>query len=172
MWMQMAPPQNELVNKIPSDDVRGISRRRALSSAPAPINRACSPRPYFTRASGGTDPRTFCDPVKISSPPIRVCRTRPAILLQFLRPSIVLLLSSERAAAGPGRRHLASSFTTRGLIHPARRPLGEIAPYPLRPIPAPLPVDLPFGVGIHGGMEPPRGTGTGKPADPEDRRQH
>src|SRR5262245_30405726 len=102
MWVQMAPPQNELVNKMPSDDVRGISSRRAERIAPAPINRACSPRPNFTRVSGGTDPRTLCDPVKISSPPIRRCRTRPAVLPQGLRAFIVLLLCTERAAAGPG----------------------------------------------------------------------
>src|SRR5262245_49979683 len=171
MWMQMAPPQNELVTRIPSDDVRGISRRRALRSATTPIYRACSPRPYCTRASGGTDPRTFCDPVKIISPPIRMCRTRPAILPQFLRSFIVLLLSTERAAAGPGRRHLASSFTTRGLIHPARHPHGRNAKYPPERIPAPRPARLPSVVGIHGSMDPPRGTGAGTPDYPENHRQ-
>ena len=82
MWMQMAPPQKELVNKMPSEDVRGINSSRALRSAPVPINRTWSPRPYFTRASGGTNPRTFCDPVKIISPPTRICRTRPLIFPQ------------------------------------------------------------------------------------------
>src|SRR5262245_29965864 len=101
MWMQMAPPQNELVNQRPSDDVRGISSRRAERVAPAPINRTCSPRPYLARASGGTHPRTFCDPVTISSPPTRRCKTRPAILPQLLRAVIVLLLSSERQSRLP-----------------------------------------------------------------------
>jgi hypothetical protein len=34
-----------------------------------------------------------------------------------------------------------------------------------------LALALPFGVGIHGGVEPPRGTGAGKPDDPKGRRQ-
>src|SRR5262245_44828574 len=121
MWMQMVPPQNELANKIPSEDVRGIKRRRAVRIAPAPINRACSPRPYLTRASGGTDPRTFCDPVKISSPPIRKCRTRPAILPQFLCSVIVFLRSSERAAVGPGdggSPRVKRFFASDGLLLP------------------------------------------------------
>src|SRR5262249_22678368 len=92
--------QNELVNKMPSDDVRGIRRRRAVRNAPAPINRTCSPKPYFAKASGGTNPRTFSDPVKIISPPIRMCRPRPAILPQFLLSFIMLLLSSERLPRG------------------------------------------------------------------------
>jgi hypothetical protein len=63
--MQMVPPQNELVSKMPSDDVRGSSRSEAARIDPAPINCACSPRPYFSRASGGTGPSIFCDPVKM-----------------------------------------------------------------------------------------------------------
>src|SRR6516162_9364524 len=94
MWVQMAPPQNALANKVPRTDVRGISRRTAVRTAPAPTNRTCSPRPYFARASGGTNPRIFCDPVKIISPPIRTCRVSPAILAQFLRSFIALLLWS------------------------------------------------------------------------------
>jgi hypothetical protein len=33
-------------------------------------------------------------------------------------------------------------------------------------------VDLPIGVGIHGGVEPPCGTGAGKPDYPKDHRQN
>jgi hypothetical protein len=95
MDMHIAPPQNELVDKTPSDDVRGIRRSRAARSAPDPIKRTCSARPYFARASGGTSPRTFSDPVKVMSPPIRMCRTNPAMLLQFLRSFVVLLLSGK-----------------------------------------------------------------------------
>src|SRR5262249_35710374 len=141
--------QNELVTKRPSDDVRGNSRRRAVRIAPAPISRACSPSPYLDRASGGTDPRTFCDPVRISIPPIRMCRTRPAILPRFFRSFIDLLRWSERADAGPGD-----------------------APCALWLLPAPLPLDFPFGVGIHDGVEPPRGSGAGNPDELEERRQN
>src|SRR5262249_49799983 len=158
----------------PSDDVRGISRRRAARSAPAPINRTCSPSPYFARASGGTEPRTFSDPVKIISPPIRTCRTRPAVLPPLLPTFIVLLLApgGRRPPACDPLLRLGRPSTARG--RPTRQgpPAGGSAPDPVRPVPAPLPVDLPFGVGIQCGVEPPRGAGPGKPDDREDRREN
>src|SRR5262245_42333231 len=121
MWMQRAPPQNALVNKRPSEDVRGISRRRAERMAPAPINRAWSPRPNFTRTSGGTDPRTFSDPVTIISPPIRTCRTRPAIRLQLLRPFIVLLLDSQVHVGTPRSQPAGSRESSAQRLPPDHR---------------------------------------------------
>src|SRR5262245_8435362 len=70
-------------------------------------------------------PGDFFDPVKIISPPIKLCRARPAIWPLLLRSFIALRLSAERVAAGPGRRRqlscetvlgLGRSFTARGLI--------------------------------------------------------
>jgi hypothetical protein len=36
MWMQMAPPQNELVSKTPSEEVRGIKMEEGTDDCPRP----------------------------------------------------------------------------------------------------------------------------------------
>src|SRR5262245_40327797 len=83
MCRQMAPPQNELVSKIPSEEVRGMSSKTALASSPAPMTAIGRLKPIFATWSGGKSPNIFAEPARIMMPPINPCSTQPAMVFQF-----------------------------------------------------------------------------------------
>src|SRR6266478_9811376 len=80
----MAPPQNPLVSSSPSDEVRGMSSKMALTNSPAPMTWIGRLRPSFATSSGGKNPRTFAEPARIIMPAIKPCSTQPPIIFQFL----------------------------------------------------------------------------------------